>query len=212
MSAQADVIITGAGYLQRFAKLGEDAENVLTQFEKGGSYEKLGDWRIKNGYKSRNPDLAIVSRSLDFVIPELLLTSGRKIAIYTTNEGRNSKKAKELILQGVKVIAAGSQGVNGKTMVKDMVKKGYRVIKMTTGPRVLEILLKANVLDRLYVTRVNRNISYKNPTDVQKILTTGGRVAELPGFKLKYKYSDDKVVTADGKLVSQEFLVYEKIT
>ena len=81
---------------------------------------------------------------------------------------------------------------------------------MTTGPRVLDILLKAGVLYRLYITRVNRNITYDDPSEVIRVLLSGGKVSELPGFTLTQRYIDENIVTADGFQTSQEFLVYNK--
>ena len=79
LTVQADVIKTGAGYLKRFAAKSDEAQNIFFQFDKGAEFEQLGDWRLQNGFKRRNPDIVIVSRTLDFEIPELVKTSGRKI-------------------------------------------------------------------------------------------------------------------------------------
>ena len=210
LTAQADVIITGAGYLNRFAKLGEAAENVLTQFDEGGAFEELGEWRLQKGYKSRNPDIAVVSRSLDFSIPESLVKSGREIIIFTTDVSASSDAAIKLKAQGATIVAAGTDGVDGKIMIDHLGSAGYKVIKMTTGPRVLDILLKAGVLNRLYITRVNRNITYDDPSEVIRVLLSGGKVSELPGFTLTQRYIDENIVTKDWFKTSQEFLVYDK--
>ncbi len=91
LQAQADIIITGADYLNRFAKHGEKAQNILSQFDKGAKYERLGDWRLAHGYKSRNPDVAVTSRSLEFDFPSSLLGDGRKLLVFTTYEMATSQ-------------------------------------------------------------------------------------------------------------------------
>ena len=207
--AQADVIITGTSYMSEFAGKGESGQNVLTQFDKGGTFEGLGDWRVKNSLK-RNPDLAVVSRSLDFEIPEGIITKGREIFVFTTYNMANSDKAQKLKDAGATVMGAGDEGVDGTVMVNRLGQEGYKVIKLTTGPRILKILMDAKVLDRLYITRVNRTITddLANAVTVLKGKRVDGLLKE--GFRRIKRYRQDKVTTNDGFNTSQEFLVYEK--
>jgi len=202
--AQSDIIITGTGYMSQFD---ESSQNVLTQFEEGGGFKDLGVWREQNGLK-RSPDVAVVSRSLDFNIPKGVISTDRKVFVFTIYDMIDSDKAKKLREAGAKVIGAGEKGVDGKIMVGELGKKGYRVIKNTTGTRVLEILMP--VLDRLYIARVNRKITddLSNATTVledQKIDDLSSK-----GFRVIERYVQDKVTTNDGFTTSQEFLVYEK--
>jgi hypothetical protein len=62
LEAQADVTITSRAYLRRIALRSDRAQNVLMQFETGNEFEKLGEWRLQHGFKSRSPDVAIVGR------------------------------------------------------------------------------------------------------------------------------------------------------
>jgi riboflavin biosynthesis pyrimidine reductase len=211
LTVQADVIITGTGYLNRFAELGEEAQNVLTQFDEGGEFQELGEWRLKNGYTNRYPDIAVVSRSLDFKIPQALIDSGRKVIIFTTYEMKDSEIARELGKpDNVTIFGAGENGVDGAKMIKQLGDESYQVIRMATGPRVLKILMDANVLDRLYITRVDRKIT-DDPSSAITVLK-GRKVDELAGngYKLSERYVQDEVVTEDGQSTSQEYLVYEK--
>ncbi|MCH7730231.1 dihydrofolate reductase family protein [Patescibacteria group bacterium] len=209
LTAQADVIITGTSYMSEFAGKGESGQNVLTQFDKGGTFEGLGDWRDQNSLK-RNPDLVVVSRSLNFSIPKTISESGRKIFIFTIDSMQDSEKAKELKKAGATVIGSGKEGVDGTVMVNRLGQEGYKVIKLTTGPRVLKILMDAKVLDRLYITRVNRTITddLANAVTVLKDKRVDGLLNE--GFRRIKRYRQDKVTTNDGYTTSQEFLVYEK--
>ena len=220
LTAQADVLITSASYMIDFVEKGESVQNVLTQFDKGGPFEDLGIWRVEHGLK-RNPDLAIVSRSLSFSLPETIFQSGRRALIFTTSRMRDTENAKELEITGATVIAAGHEGVDGAAMIERLDHEGYKVIKVITGPRVLRILMDAQfksqdgellrkgALDRLYITRVDRKII----DDWSSAITVleGRRVDDLATeggeFRLIQRYAHD-VVT--GIEASQEFLVYER--
>ena len=210
LTAQADAIITGAGYLKRYAALGEKAENVIDQFSEGGQFAELGEWRIKNGLK-RNPDIIIVSRGLDFEIPSAAVSTERKVLVFTTFEGSISEKAKEYQKVGVVVIGAGEEGVDGNKMINYLTEnEKYKVIKMTTGPRVLEILLSAGVMDELFITRVDKEIKL-DPSDIQTILKSG-KVGDLKEFKYEKLFHQEDVEASDGSTISQDFGVYKKIS
>jgi len=210
LEAQADVIITSKVYLGRFAAEGEDAQNVLTEFEAGSEFEDLGEWRLQNGFKWRRPDLAIVGRRPDLVIPRSAIQPGRNILFFTTYDLSNSDDAKRLKDMGVTVVGAGAEGVEGKVMIDYLAtRRNYRTIYAVSGPSIVKILLDAQVLNRLYVTQVNRKILFDDPSSVKRILSNGKRVSRIPGFVLTKRYLQDKVVTEDQTLTAQEFLLYE---
>src|SRR6202142_1048500 len=164
LMAQADVIISGAAYVKRVSALGSRAENILSQFEPGGEFEKLGNWRLSAGYQERSPDLAVVTRSLDLKFPEEVMRSGRRIAIFTTDAMANSDQAKVLTTSGAVVIGSGQAGVDGNRMIDYLsYGKGYRVIMMATGPSVLNLLLEAKRLDLFYVTEAQLEIPFDDP-------------------------------------------------
>lgn len=224
LTAQADVIITGASYMNDFADGGESVQNVLTQFDKGGPFEDLGDWRAQNGL-ARNPDLVVVSRSLNFNLPKAITESSRQVLIFTTYRMKDSQNAKELGKSGATVIGAGEEGVNGALMIERLGHEGYRVIKMITGPRILKILMDAEfknqegevtrkgAIDRLYITRVDRKVT-DDWSDAITVLE-GRRVEDLASergdFKLIQRYSQGRTAGNDGVEAAQEFLVYERI-
>ncbi len=209
LEAQADVIITSKAYLGRFAAEGENAQNVLTEFEAGSEFEDLGEWRLKSGFKSRRPDLAIVGRRPDIIIPESAMQAGRNLLFFTTYVLANSDDAKRLGDSGVTVVGAGAEGVEGKVMIDYLATRGnYRTIYAVAGPSIVKILLDARVLDRLYVTQVNRNILFDDPSSVKRILSNG-KISGIPGFILTKRYLQDRVVTEDLTITTQEFLLYE---
>jgi riboflavin biosynthesis pyrimidine reductase len=209
LMAQADVIISGAAYIKRSSAFGNHAEDVLYQFEPGRGFEKLGKWRLDAGYKNRSPDLAIITRSLDFKIPEEVLRSGRRIVIFTTYAIANSAKARVFTNSGAVVIGSGDEGVDGNRIIDTLSNgMGYRVIMMATGPSVLELLLEAKRLDLFYVTEAQREISFVDPSTVKTILPNGEKVNELKEFHVTHRYVQENVITEDGSRISQFFLRY----
>lgn len=206
----ADVIITGGDYLDRFNK--GSAQNVLTQLEEGGDFEEMGVKRLAKNWP-RSPAVAVVSRSLKFEIPKQLIDEGRQVIIFTTDKMAATEAASVFnALPNVSVVAAGDEtdeSVDGKKMVSELYKMGHKVIKMTTGPQVLEMLLKAKVLDRLYLTRVRREVLVKKYVSVTRLFPEGQNAEDIPGFTLSERYVQQDVVTKDGETASQEFLVFD---
>lgn len=207
LTAQSDVIITGSGYLQRFAKMGAKAQDVINQFSKGAEFSSLGDWRVSHGLK-RNPDIAVISRSLDFEIPEAAFMDGRKVLVFTTRIGASSEKAGQYKKLGAEVIEAGEDGVDGTITIDTLSSRGYKVIKNTTGPRVLDILLRSNVLNGIFITRVQKDIA-KGNTEVQTVLHNK-KLENLEGFSYKRLFYLEEVKASDGHIISEEFGIYNK--
>jgi riboflavin biosynthesis pyrimidine reductase len=210
LMAQSDVIITSAAYFKRLEAAGEPAQDILRQFEPGAEFEKLGAWRLAAGFR-RNPDLAVVARSLDFNIPVDVLASGRRILIFTIHAMADSDKAGEFKARGAVVVDSGEEGVDGRLMT-DYLRNlgGYRVVMLATGPSVLQLLLKADRLDLLYITQVQVEISAENKAALQKILPEGMRVEELSEFDLTHQYLQENMTTENGSVVSELFMRYDK--
>jgi hypothetical protein len=81
---------------------------------------------------------------------------------------------------------------------------------MATGPSVLTLLLRVDCLDFLYVTEVQREIPFQDPSEIRMILPEGRRLGELDNFTLTQRYAQENVKTDDGSLVSQEFHRYDR--
>jgi riboflavin biosynthesis pyrimidine reductase len=211
LMAQADVIISGGAYLKHVSVSGSHAQDILYQFEPGREFEKLGEWRLRAGYKKRSPDLAVVTRSLDFKIPEEMLRSGRRIVVFTTGAVAHSDEAKALTTPGTVVIGSGEAGVDGNRMIDYLIDEmGCRVIMMASGPSVLQLLLKAKRLDLFYVTEAQREIAFDDSSTVKTLLPRGESVNELKEFSMAHEYLQENVVTEDGSLISQLFLRYDR--
>ncbi len=206
LMAQADVIISSGSYFKRLAT----SQDVLYQFEAGNAFEKLGQWRLNAGFKKRSPDVAIVTHDLDFEIPEKLIQSGRRIFIFTTDARAKSDKARSLSNENIGIIGSGEKDVEGERMIATLSNDmGYRVIMMASGPNILDLLLRAERMDLIYVTQAQVNIPFEDPSAVQTILLGGKKVSDLNDFTLTHKFIQENVVTEDGSLISQSFLRYD---
>ena len=207
LMAQADVIISGGSYFKRLGT----SQDILYQFEPGNAFETLGQWRLDAGYKKRSPDVAIVTRELDFELPEKLIQSGRRIVIFTPDSIAKSDKAKSLTNLNTVVIGSGEGEVEGSPMIATLSNDmGYRVIMMVSGPRILDLLLKAERMDLIYVTQAQVKIPFEDPSTVQTILLGGKKVSDLKDFSLAHQFMQENVVTEDASLVSQSFLRYDR--
>jgi riboflavin biosynthesis pyrimidine reductase len=206
LMAQADVTISSGSYFQRLAT----SQDVLYPFEPGHAFETLGQWRLAAGYEKRSPDVAIVTRHLDFELPDELRRSGRKIVIFTTDAMANSDKAKALRHADTFIIGSGEAGVDGDRMIATLADEmGYRLIMMVSGPRVLALLLQAKRLDRLYVTEAQVEIPSDDPATVQTVLSGGKKIGDLEDFQLAHRFIQQNVVTDNGSRISQSFLRYD---
>ena len=75
-----------------------------------------------------------------------------------TTENADSQRVNALANNGIDVIAAGENSVCGRQLVNQLMLRGLGIIYSAAGPRLLHVLVKANVLDRLYMTVATRLI------------------------------------------------------
>jgi len=151
LAVQADILITSGRYLRDYAE--GRAQEILRVYDYP-QFADLKDWRTEHGL-SPQPVMAVISGSLDFPVPPALIQGDRNIVVITTSRA-DPVRIKALEKQTGKVIIAGEGSVNGYSLVESLLDLGYRTIYNTTGPKVLHLLLAAGVLDRLYLSFVNR--------------------------------------------------------
>ena len=151
LAIQADLIITTGRYLRDYAA--GKAQELLRVYD-DPRFADLTAWRATQGL-SPQPDLAVVSRSLDFPVPDALAHGGRRVVI-VTDARADMRRVRELETQVGEILIAGAAGVDGKTFVNLMAGAGYRVIYSAAGPKIAHMLLAGGVLDRLYLTQVGR--------------------------------------------------------
>lgn len=150
LAAQADVIISSGRYLRDWAD--GRAQEILRVNDP--EFADLKEWRLARGLPPQ-PDIAIISRSLRFPIPEVLTAAERKVVVFTT-ANPDPARVKEIEAKAGQVLVVGKESVQGEPMVQQMSELGYTTVYSAAGPKVLHLLLAGNVLNRLYLTYANR--------------------------------------------------------
>jgi riboflavin biosynthesis pyrimidine reductase len=150
LAAQADLIISTGRYLRDWAD--GRAQEILRVDDP--EFADLKAWRLEQGL-SPQPDIAVISGSLHFPIPDVLTAGGRKVIVFTTTDP-DPERVEEIEAKAGQVIVAGKNSVAGDRMVDHMTELGYQTIYSAAGPKVLHLLLAGGVLDRLYLTYANR--------------------------------------------------------
>ncbi len=151
LAVQADILITSGRYLRDYAD--GRAQEILRVYD-DPQFADLKDWRNENGLKTL-PDLAVISGSLDFPIPQVLAQSDRSIFVFTTSQSDPERRASVEAQMG-RVIVAGEKSVGGRQLVTILSELGYQNVYSASGPRVLHLLLAAGMLDILYLTQTSR--------------------------------------------------------
>lgn len=151
LAIQADLIITTGRYLRDYAA--GKAQEILRVYD-DPRFTDLKAWRTAQGLTPQ-PDLVVISSSLDFPVPDALTQGGRRVAIVTDRRA-DLQRVRELEMQVGQVLVAGDDRVEGRRFVELMANQGYRMIYSAAGPKIAHMLLAGGVLDRLYLTQVSR--------------------------------------------------------
>ena len=150
LEAQADCIVTHAGYLRQIAA--GRLDDILAVGAPEGSRDLL-DWRIAEGLPPQ-PAVVIASASLDFAVPPSLV--GRRVLVATGAAAPAMKRA-ALEAAGYEVIVAGAgRGVEGAPLTAELGARGFRTLFLLSGPRMLETMARDRALARLYLTIAHR--------------------------------------------------------
>ncbi len=196
LAIQADILFTSGRYLRDYAD--GRAQEILRVYE-GEQFADLATWRSEHGL-SPQPDLAVISASLNFPVPEALTTAGRRVWIITVE---NADKDRVRALQDkANVLVAGEMKVEGDKLVQSLGDRGYRLMYNATGPKVLHMLLASGRLDRLYLTFANRILG----GDPFATIVDGDTLEPPVNFKLDALYLDPLGLDGLGQL----FAAYEK--
>lgn len=153
LAAQADLIISSGRYLRDWAD--GRAQEILRVDDP--EFADLKQWRLSQGL-SAQPDIAIISGSLQFPVPDILTASGRKAIVFTI-ANPDPRRVEEIESYAIPVFVAGENSVAGGEMVQHLTELGYQTIYSAAGPKILNLLLADDVLDRLYLTFAHRLLS-----------------------------------------------------
>jgi riboflavin biosynthesis pyrimidine reductase len=153
IAAQADLIISSGRYLRDWAD--GRAQEILQVDDP--RFADLRDWREEQGL-ALQPDIAIISHSLNFPIPDVLTAGGRRVVVFTTAE-HDPARVPQIEEKAGKVIVAGKEGqksVDGALMLQEIQELGYHTVYSAAGPKILHLLLQGKALNRLYLTYASR--------------------------------------------------------
>lgn len=201
LAAQADVLITSGRYMREWAK--GNVQEIL-QVDKA-RFADLKAWRAAQGLAPQ-ADIAILSLSLQFPIPDVLCRGERRTTVYTM-ANPDPERVKALEAQGLMVVAAGKrERVEARQMVAHMAEQGYRLIYSTAGPEIMHMLLAGRVVDRLYLTFANRILA----SEIFATMVQGPRLEPPVGFKLNTLYHDAVGLEGLGQLFASYDVVPEQ--
>lgn len=148
LAAQADVLLTSGRYLRQ---LGDGTAQHPPPVNE--SQQDLLQWRRDQGLAAQ-PAMVILSRSLELPL-ELLASLGRKVYV-ATGSGADKRKLAAIAETGASLLLTGEgKEVEGCSLVEELGQMGYTSIYSIAGPALLDTLLRANMVDRLYLTQVH---------------------------------------------------------
>jgi len=176
LQAQADCMVTHGGYLRALA---ERKFDDILQVGLAKQALDIGHWRNTHGL-TRQPAIAIVSRTLDFPIPPSLERHEQPVHIITANDAAADRVAfwRE---RGCEVVFAGpGASVEGASMIRTLGARGYARLYLLAGPQMLETVLRDGSLSRLYLTLTHQLIG----GEMFHTLTAGPRLGRAGRLQL----------------------------
>jgi riboflavin biosynthesis pyrimidine reductase len=182
LAGHADILISSGRYFRQ-----SEIEEAQDQLPVSGhpDYSDIREWRSRQGLAAQ-PDIAILSRSLAIPLESLKPYRNRRIIVFT-GQRAEADRITRLREHGVEVIAAGEdRTVDGGELVAVLAGMGYASIYAIAGPDVLHTLLKAGVLDRLYLTTTHQLLAGEH----FDTLTRGGGFDPALGMQLICLYLD----------------------
>ncbi|PWT75070.1 MAG: riboflavin biosynthesis protein RibD [Proteobacteria bacterium] len=187
LEAQADCLITHGGYL-RSLEQGQFG-NVLQI-----TPSDLVEWRKDNGLQPQ-PAIVIASASLEFTVPPSVHDHGQPVYIATGREA-DPARVEALRQLGYPILIAG-QGtwVEGAPLVRSLGELGYKCAYLTTGPKMLETMLRDRKLGRLYLTVRHRLLGGEH----FHTMIDGPPIGGAGELRLRTLYQDDGVAPGDGQ-------------
>lgn len=190
LATQADMVISSGRYLRDW----EDgrAQEILEVDDP--RFEDLRQWRLSEGLPP-HPDIAIISGSLSFPIPEVLTQGGRKVIVITIAKA-DKERIQQIESKGAKVFLAGEDSVNGQEMIRIMTELGYKTVYSSAGPKIHHLLLAGKVLDRLYLTFADRILGNKTYSTIVE----GFQFSPAIDMNLRRLYYDPHALSGLGQL------------
>ncbi|MGK2913922.1 MAG: RibD family protein [Porticoccaceae bacterium] len=192
LAAQADVLLTSGRYLRDYvAGKGQD---IFAPYD-DPELADLEAWRLSRELPAL-PAIAVLSASLNFRVPDVLLTQQRPVLIFT-GATHDTGRAETLRQRGLQVQTAGNGSrVEGKAVVAALASRGYRQLYSVTGAQVLHTLLADGCLHRLYLTQAHVLLGGDSPST----LLRGDPLVPPARFRLRSLYLDQPTAGPEQQL------------
>jgi riboflavin biosynthesis pyrimidine reductase len=190
LGAQADLIISSGRYLRDWA---DGRAQEILQID-DPRFADLRQWRQSQGLPPQ-PDIAIISASLEFPTPDVLSAGGRKIVVFTV-AGRDPARIRAIEANVGPVFVVGEGSVDGRQLVQQLGRLGYHTVYSAAGPRILHLLISGGVLNRLYLTHAHRLLGSAPYTTIVE----GAALAPPPNLRLHSLYYDPSALNGAGQL------------
>lgn len=197
LAASAEMVVTTGRYIRELAAGAAQSSLPISDKPK---FADLHEWRSNHGLAPQ-PDVAIVTDSLNLPIPDSLLQSERKIYVAVGAEA-NPAKLETFKDQGVQILKAGKDNrIEGRALVETLGQEGYGTIDMIAGGQLLRTLLADRVFTRLYLTQACRMLGGSSFDTLLK----GQQFNSPADFELNSLFYD----TGTDELKSQLFAVLD---
>jgi riboflavin biosynthesis pyrimidine reductase len=191
LQAQADCMVTHGGYLRALAA--RKFQDIL-QVGIARAALDIGAWRGAHGL-TRQPAIAIVSRTLDFPLPPSLEQHGQAVHIITA-EGAPADRVRLWRERGCEVVFAGAgTSVEGAPLIRTLGERGYARLYLLAGPQLLETVLRDGSLSRLYLTVTHQLIG----GEMFHTLSAGPRFGRAGRLQLRALYYDPAAPKGTGQ-------------
>jgi len=198
LAAQADVLLVSARYIRELAV--NTAQDSLPVSEKT-EFTDLHEWRREQNLQPK-PAVVILSASLDIPLEKITNEQDRQIYV-ATGERASAEKVRRLQDKGAKMLFTGQYDVEGERLIQALSDEGFRSVYSVAGPGVFETLIKASVLDRLYLTQVHRLLGGES----YDTLLEGKQLNVPADFSMQELYFD----TQDSENSGQLYSVYDAL-
>ena len=198
LAGQADLLLSSGRYLRELdAGTAQDILPVGTD----EAFADIHAFRRAQGLKPQ-PDVAVLSASLDFAVPARLLEQGRRVIVLTGAAAEPGRVAAHE-RAGVEVVRLpGVTRPAGQALRQALCSLGHQRIYAVTGPYVLHTLMSADLLDTLFLTTVHRIIGGGPFSSICE----GELLANPASFELTWLYHDPQGPEGCG----QSFARYDR--
>lgn len=194
LAGRCDVLITSGRYFRELAAGQAQADLPVSSASR---FQDIRKARQQRGLASQ-PDVAVLSASLDIPLPPGLGSGERRLLVFTGDRAPAAAR-RDLERQGAELVTLPGETVNGGAVVGHLESLGYRRVYCVTGAQVLHTLLAADRLDSLFLTLVPRLLG-GHPF---QSLVDGPMLNPPPGYRLRWLYLDPHAPEATGQMLAR---------